>query len=65
MIVASLAAAWASLTATLTAIANDIGDTMWRTHGPRGILSRVWPTGATVMWIAVLLAVYLLINYVT
>ena len=61
----ALAAAWASLTATLTAIASDIGGTMWRTHGPRGILSRAWPTGATVMWIAVLLAVYLLVNYVT
>jgi hypothetical protein len=36
---------------------------VYRTHGPRGVLSRAWPTGSTVMWIAVLLAAYLLISY--
>ena len=64
-VISALAAAWASLTASLAAIGAEVGGTMWRTHGPRGILSRAWPTGATVMWIAVLLAVYLLINYAT
>jgi multicomponent Na+:H+ antiporter subunit D len=56
--------AWSSLLSVLREAAEGVGGYMWRTHGPRGILSRAWPTGATVMWIGVLLAVYLLINYV-
>jgi multicomponent Na+:H+ antiporter subunit D len=57
-------AAWSSLMSALRGTLDGIGGYMWRTHGPRGILSRTWPTGSTVMWIGVLLAVYLLINYV-
>jgi multicomponent Na+:H+ antiporter subunit D len=29
-------------------------------HGPRGILARNWPTGSMVLWVAVLLAAYLI-----
>ena len=56
--------AWSSLMSALRGTLDGIGGYLWRTHGPRGILSRAWPTGATVMWIGILLAVYLLINYV-
>jgi len=48
----------------LRAGAGGVGGYLWHSHGPRGIFSRTWPTGATVMWIGVLLVVYLLINYV-
>lgn len=34
-----------------------------RTHGPEGTLARTWPTGSMVLWVAVLLAVYLLIDF--
>jgi multicomponent Na+:H+ antiporter subunit D len=34
-----------------------------RTHGPEGTLARTWPTGSMVLWVAVLLAVYLLADF--
>ncbi len=36
---------------------------VFRHHGPQGILARTWPTGSTVLWVAVLLAIYLLLYY--
>ncbi len=60
----SVILAWSNLVSVLRDGAGSIGGYLWRSHGPRGIFSRTWPTGATVMWVGVLLAVYLLINYV-
>jgi len=37
---------------------------VFRTHGPQGALARTWPTGSTVLWVALLLGAYLLIYYV-
>lgn len=37
--------------------------TLYRAHGPQGSLARTWPTGSMVLWIAVLLGVTLLLNY--
>lgn len=34
-----------------------------RSHGPEGTLARTWPTGSMVLWVAVLLAVYLILYY--
>ena len=34
-----------------------------RHHGPEGVLGRTWPTGSTVLWIAVLLALYMLFYF--
>jgi multicomponent Na+:H+ antiporter subunit D len=34
-----------------------------RHHGPRGILARTWPTGSMVLWVAVLLATYLILYF--
>jgi len=36
---------------------------LFRFHGPRGILARTWETGSTVLWVAVLLWIYLLLNF--
>ena len=36
---------------------------VFRHHGPEGILARTWPTGSTVLWVAVLLSLYLLIYF--
>lgn len=35
-----------------------------RTHGREGALARTWPTGSMVLWVAVLLAVYLILDYI-
>ncbi len=37
--------------------------TIVRHHGPKGVLARTWPTGSTVLWVAILLAAYLLVYY--
>ncbi len=34
-----------------------------RTHGPQGTLARTWPTGSMVLWVAVLLAVFLVLDF--
>ncbi len=56
-------AAWRSLLASVRGGIGTAIDHMYRTHGPRGVLSRAWPIGSTVMWIAVLLTVYLVVTY--
>lgn len=37
--------------------------TIYRMHGPEGILARTWPTGSTILWIAVLLGITLTLTY--
>ena len=34
-----------------------------RHHGPQGLFSRTWPTGSTVLWVAVILFGFLLLYY--
>jgi multicomponent Na+:H+ antiporter subunit D len=36
---------------------------VYRHHGPNGVLSRTWPTGSMVLWVAILLASYLVLYY--
>lgn len=42
---------------------NDVMSGLNRLHGPDGTLSRTWPTGSMVLWVAVLLAVYLILDF--
>jgi multicomponent Na+:H+ antiporter subunit D len=35
-----------------------------RHHGPQGILARTWPSGAMVLWVAVMLVASLVLYYV-
>jgi len=37
---------------------------VFRHHGPGGVLARSWPTGSTVLWVAVLLALYMIFYFV-
>ena len=37
--------------------------TVHRHHGPQGILERTWPTGSMALWVAILLAMILLLYY--
>jgi multicomponent Na+:H+ antiporter subunit D len=32
-------------------------------HGPQGVLARTWPTGSMLLWVAVLLAVFMIARY--
>jgi len=36
---------------------------VYRHHGPQGVFARTWSTGSTVLWVAVLLATYLIVYY--
>lgn len=36
---------------------------LYHSHGPEGQIAKVWPTGAMVIWIAILLGVTLIINF--
>ncbi len=38
--------------------------TVFRHHGPQGIVARTWPTGLTVLWVAVLLGFTLILYYI-
>ncbi len=40
-----------------------MGTYLHRHHGPQGILSRTWPTGSMVLWVASLLGAYLIFYY--
>ncbi len=48
------------ITATFEAVLSKI----YRHHGPEGVLARTWPTGSMVMWVAILLACYLVLYYI-
>ena len=39
-------------------------DAVFKHHGPEGVLSRTWPTGSTVLWVAILLALYVIFYFV-
>ena len=37
---------------------------VYRHHGPQGVFARSWPTGSTVMWVALLLGALLIVYYI-
>ena len=37
---------------------------IFKHHGPEGLLARTWPTGFTVLWVAVLLVLYMVFYFV-
>ncbi len=53
----------AALRRAALARAGQVIDGLFRHHGPQGILARTWPTGSMVLWVAVLLAAYLVFYY--
>ena len=34
-----------------------------RGHGPQGVLARTWPTGSMILWVAILLAAFLVFYF--
>ncbi len=53
--------AWRRLTAAAMRHFDAFIAGIFRAHGPQGILARTWPTGSTVLWVAVLLGTYLVL----
>ena len=37
---------------------------IFKHHGPEGLLGRTWPTGSTVLWVAILLVLYMVFYFV-
>ena len=42
---------------------NDLVEGISRHHGPEGALARTWPTGTTVLWVAILLGAFLIASF--
>ncbi len=38
---------------------------LYRSHGPEGRMAAIWPTGSMVLWIAILLGVTLVVNFLS
>ena len=38
-------------------------DGVYRHHGPQGVFARTWPTGSTVLWVAIFLGAFLILYY--
>ena len=54
-------AVWLAATRQCLARLDRMTERLYRHHGPEGVFARTWPTGATVLWVAVMLAAYLVI----
>ena len=55
--------AWTGLNAALSGRANALAAFLSRHHGPSGLMARTWPTGSMAIWVAVLLAVFVVSYY--
>jgi len=49
----------ASLRRTVLRRIDTMIETLFRYHGPQGILARTWATGSMVLWVVILLGIYL------
>ena len=56
-------AVWAGLVGSIAAGVRALVAQAYGSCGPRGLWGRTWSTGATVLWVAILLAAYLVVYY--
>ncbi len=56
---------WQSVTRFGHRHKNNIIDRLYHSHGPEGRMAQVWPTGSMVLWIAILLGVTLIVNFMS
>jgi multicomponent Na+:H+ antiporter subunit D len=56
-------AAWRALLDAVIGRERAVSASVSAHHGPQGLLSRTWPTGSMLLWMAVLLALFLIIRY--
>ena len=54
---------WDAFTARSRRSASLLLKTIYRHHGPSGVLARTWPTGSMAFWATLLLAAYLVLYY--
>ncbi len=59
----ALARLWTGILDQLGRRATATLQTVHRHHGPQGVLERTWPTGSMALWVAILLALILLLYY--
>lgn len=45
------------------ALLKRVSDELMRHHGAQGVLARAWPTGSMLLWVAVLLAAFMIARY--
>ena len=55
--------AWDGFKAALSNQVNALTAFLFRHHGPSGMMARTWPTGSMAIWVAVLLAVFVVTYY--
>ncbi len=55
-----LSAGWSKM---IEARGRDLMGFLTRHHGARGTLARTWPTGSMALWVAILLAVFVVAYY--
>lgn len=60
-----LSALWKGQTAFWTRRVSGIVAGLYASHGPEGRIARAWPTGSMVLWIAVLLGVTLIVDFLS
>ncbi len=56
---------WSANTTFWLRMVNDVITQLHNSHGPEGRMAKVWPTGSMVLWIAILLGVTLITNFVS
>ncbi|MFT4960360.1 MAG: multicomponent Na+:H+ antiporter subunit D [Paracoccaceae bacterium] len=62
---ATVSALWARMSATKSRWIKALIARAYHSHGPDGHISQAWPTGAMVTWIAVLLGITLVVNFLS
>jgi multicomponent Na+:H+ antiporter subunit D len=60
---APVARLWAGVGDLITTGLRGLVVRLYQSHGPEGRIAQVWPTGAMVLWIAILLGVTLIVTY--
>ena len=58
------ARAWGKVVEKLYGAVVRFVGTLYRHHGPQGVLARSWPTGSMAIWTSILLGAYLVLYYV-
>lgn len=56
---------WAAMSGLWWRVVNGLIRYLYRSHGPEGRMAHVWPTGSMVLWLAVLLGVTLVVNFIS
>jgi len=65
LVTARVSKASAACSNVVQATMRGVVASLYRSHGPEGRIASIWPTGAMVLWIAILLGVTLVVNFVS